>query len=73
MLDDSAAAVEVSASGGVLEPSEVADVVHAALERRQFLILPHQEVRRYEVARATDRDRWLEGMRRLNRGLRPRP
>jgi NAD(P)-dependent dehydrogenase (short-subunit alcohol dehydrogenase family) len=71
LASDATAAAEVEASGHVLEPSEVADRVADALERGEFLITPHPEVRRYEAARAADRDRWLGGMRRLNRGLRP--
>jgi NAD(P)-dependent dehydrogenase (short-subunit alcohol dehydrogenase family) len=71
LASDTTAAAEVEASGVVLEPSEVADRVAEAIEQRQFLILPHPEVRRYEAARAADRDRWLTGMRRLNGGLRP--
>lgn len=63
------AASEVAASGNVLEPDDVAAVVSGALERREFLILPHPEVRRYEAARAADRDRWLAGMRRLRHGV----
>jgi NAD(P)-dependent dehydrogenase (short-subunit alcohol dehydrogenase family) len=71
MLDDPSAASEVAASGAVLDPAAVAEAVAGALERREFLVLPHPEVRRYEAARAADRDRWLAGMRRLRRGLQP--
>lgn len=49
----------------VLEPSEVADAVADALGDDRFLILPHAEVAGYEVARATDREKWLAAMRRL--------
>lgn len=69
MLGDPDAASEVAASGEVLDPDEVARVVAGALDRREFLILPHPEVRRYEAARAADRDRWLAGMRRLRQGV----
>jgi NAD(P)-dependent dehydrogenase (short-subunit alcohol dehydrogenase family) len=68
---DGVAAKEVEAAGDVLEPAEVADRVAEALERRQFLVLPHPEVLRYEMARSADRDKWLAGMRRLNHTLRP--
>jgi NAD(P)-dependent dehydrogenase (short-subunit alcohol dehydrogenase family) len=71
LINDASASSEVAASGDVLDPAEVADRVVVALERREFLILPHPEVRRYEAARAADRDRWLAGMRRLNRGIHP--
>ena len=35
------------------------------LQDDRFLILPHPEVREYYATRATDTDRWLAGMRRL--------
>jgi NAD(P)-dependent dehydrogenase (short-subunit alcohol dehydrogenase family) len=53
------------AAGPVLEPTQVADAVVAALAAGRFLILPHPEVADYERRRAADRDRWLSGMRRL--------
>jgi hypothetical protein len=36
----------------------------AAWSDGRFLILPHPEVAEYEQRRASDRDRWLKGMRR---------
>lgn len=48
-----------------LLPEEVAEVVVQGLSGGQFLVLPHPEVARYAVNRATDPDRWLAGMRRL--------
>ncbi|WP_017592203.1 SDR family oxidoreductase [Nocardiopsis potens] len=50
--------------GAYLEPAEVADSVAAALRDGSFLILPHPEAAVFEQRRATDRDRWLAGMRR---------
>jgi hypothetical protein len=35
-----------------------------AIEAERFLILPHPEVAQYEQRKATDRERWLTGMRR---------
>jgi len=55
----------VRASGAVLEPSEVADIVLQAIADERFLILPHPEVHRYMQNKAADPDRWLAGMRRL--------
>ena len=55
---------------GTLEPEDVADAVVAGLRAEQFLILPHPEVHDYEVRKATDRDRWLGGMRKLQRRIR---
>jgi NAD(P)-dependent dehydrogenase (short-subunit alcohol dehydrogenase family) len=48
-----------------LEPSDVADAVVKALEEERFLVLPHPEVAEYFSRKATDYDRWLRGMRRL--------
>jgi NAD(P)-dependent dehydrogenase (short-subunit alcohol dehydrogenase family) len=53
----------------VLEPGEVADHVAEAIAEERFLILPHPEVHEYAVRRATDIDRWLAGMRRLQARL----
>lgn len=48
-----------------LEPSDVADAVVKALDEERFLVLPHPEVAEYFNRKATDYDRWLRGMRRL--------
>ncbi|MEU7872022.1 SDR family oxidoreductase [Dactylosporangium sp. NPDC049140] len=57
---------KVTAAGGaVLSAESVADSVVAGLEAEKFLILPHPEVARYYLHRATDTDRWLAGMRGL--------
>ena len=48
-----------------LEPAEVASAVVEGLAREQFLILPHPEVAEYFRRKATDYDRWLRGMQRL--------
>jgi NAD(P)-dependent dehydrogenase (short-subunit alcohol dehydrogenase family) len=55
----------VRSAGDVLEPSEVADVVVAGIEREQFLILPHPEVLTFFQRKGLDYERWLSGMRRL--------
>ena len=48
-----------------LEPSDVADAVVKTLDEERFLVLPHPEVAEYFSRKATDYDRWLRGMRRL--------
>src|SRR5262249_5539967 len=48
-----------------LEPSDVADAVVKALDEERFLVLPHPEVAEYFQRKASDYDRWLRGMRRL--------
>ena len=55
----------VASLDGVLEPEQVADSVIAAMEREEFLILPHAEVQGYVERKASDRERWLRGMRKL--------
>jgi len=69
---DGELAIEVVKAMGMIEPEEVADAVIAGLANDTFLILPHPEVARYEQRRASDRDRWLEGMRSLQARLIPR-
>ena len=48
-----------------LEPADVAEAVVNALDEERFLVLPHPEVAEYFSRKATDYDRWLRGMRRL--------
>jgi NAD(P)-dependent dehydrogenase (short-subunit alcohol dehydrogenase family) len=57
--------VETVVSQGLLEPADVAASVVEAVRAEQFLILPHPEVAEYHRRRATDPDRWLAGMARL--------
>ncbi len=55
---------------GMLEPEFVADIVIEALAEERFLVLPHPQVAEYFKRKATDYDRWLNGMRRLQDRLR---
>jgi NAD(P)-dependent dehydrogenase (short-subunit alcohol dehydrogenase family) len=50
---------------GSLSPETVADAVVQGLADERFLILPHPEVAEYFRRKASDYDRWLRGMRRL--------
>jgi len=50
---------------GIIEASELADVVIQALRDERFHVLPHPEVGDYLKRKADDPDRWLKGMRRL--------
>ena len=50
---------------GVLQPPEVARMVIEAMEAERFLILSHPQVGEYMQRKASSRDRWLSGMRRL--------
>lgn len=60
--EDSVAAVD-----GVLEPEDVADAVAKGLANEDFLILPHANVAEYMRLKTEDYDRWINGMRKLNR------
>lgn len=55
----------VAGVDGLLEPAQVAECVVGGLAAEQFLILPHPEVLEYVRRKATDYDRWLRGMQRL--------
>jgi NAD(P)-dependent dehydrogenase (short-subunit alcohol dehydrogenase family) len=55
----------VKATGDVLEPEQVADIVADGIAAERFLILPHPEVLTFFQRKASDYDRWLAGMRRL--------
>ena len=54
---------------GVLTPAVVAESVLQGLAKREFLILPHPEVRDYFQKKAENYDRWLGGMRKINRAV----
>jgi GTP-sensing pleiotropic transcriptional regulator CodY len=49
----------------VLEPEQVAEIVAQVIEAETFLILPHPEVAGYVAKKATEHERWLAGMRKL--------
>ncbi|HVN50894.1 MAG TPA: SDR family oxidoreductase [Acidimicrobiales bacterium] len=55
----------VAGVDGMLTPEQVADSVVEGLADERFLILPHPEVLDYFRRKASDYDRWLAGMRRL--------
>jgi short-subunit dehydrogenase len=54
-----------------LEPEQVAEAVVRGLEAESFLILPHPEVAEYFQRKASDYERWLRGMRRLQANMQP--
>jgi NAD(P)-dependent dehydrogenase (short-subunit alcohol dehydrogenase family) len=68
---DSATEFQDLLSPSALDPETVADEVVAGLASERFLILPHPEVERFFQNKANDYDRWLEGMRRLQRSVFP--
>jgi NAD(P)-dependent dehydrogenase (short-subunit alcohol dehydrogenase family) len=54
---------------GAVEPEQVAEAAVQGLADERFLILPHPEVAEYFRRKASDYDRWLRGMRRLQANL----
>lgn len=56
-------------ANGALEPDEVAAIVFEAVQGDSFLILPHPEVAQFYQRRATDPDRWLGGMNKIQRSF----
>jgi NAD(P)-dependent dehydrogenase (short-subunit alcohol dehydrogenase family) len=69
MLADSGRAGEIVLRGGAIEPEQVADALLDGMADGRFLILPHPEVHDYYVLRASDTDKWLRGMNRLERKI----
>lgn len=61
-FEDSVASVD-----GMLEPEVVADACMEAIKAETFLVLPHEEVLSYMRHKTADYDRWIGGMRKLNR------
>lgn len=55
----------------LIEPPQVAEAVVEGLREEKFLILPHPEVERYFQTKANDYDRWIAGMRKLQRQVFP--
>jgi NAD(P)-dependent dehydrogenase (short-subunit alcohol dehydrogenase family) len=55
---------------GVMSTDALCDTVIEGLASEKFLILPHPQVLEYFQRKATDYDRWLSGMRRLDQKLR---
>jgi NAD(P)-dependent dehydrogenase (short-subunit alcohol dehydrogenase family) len=67
MLADSGHHGELLLADAAIEPEQVADALWDAMAEGRFLVLPHPEVQDYFVARATQTDKWLRGMNKLQR------
>ncbi|NXY95876.1 SDR family oxidoreductase [Streptomyces sp. BR123] len=65
MLTAAGSAGELVLAPTAIEPEAVADALFDGMEKGRFLILPHPEVADFHIARATDPDRWLNGMNHL--------
>ena len=57
----------VAAIDGMLEPGPVAEACLQAIRDETFLVLPHPQVLEYMRNKTRDYDRWIGGMRKLNR------
>lgn len=54
-----------------ISPSDVAEAVVAGIRGESFLKLPHPEVKKYFQNKASDYDRWINGMQKLQRSVFP--
>ncbi len=62
--NDSVAAASVD---GMMEPEELAQIVVEKLRQESFLMLTHDQVLEYMQRKTSNYDRWIGGMRKLNR------
>ena len=57
----------VAAIDGMMEPGPVAQACIETIREETFLVLPHKEVLGYMRAKTDNYDKWIGGMRKLNR------
>lgn len=57
----------VAAIDGMMEPGPVAEACVQTIREETFLVLPHKEVETYMRNKTDNYDRWIGGMRKLNR------
>lgn len=57
----------VAAIDGMLDPDEIAACCLETIQAERFLVLPHAGVLDYMRHKTADYDRWIGGMRKLNR------
>jgi len=69
LKDESSVAASILQTA--IEPEQVAEAVVKGLADEKFLILPHPEALEFFRRKASDYDRWLNGMRRLQVSLNP--
>ncbi len=67
MLQRASANGRTFLTDSALEPEQVADDVVKGLADERFLILPHPEVAEYVRRKASDLERWMQGMRRIRK------
>lgn len=69
MLGNSRSAFATNAAGPIREPEEVAQMVVEAVTEERFLILTDPIAQTWMDRKATDLERWLNGMRRLQQKI----
>jgi short-subunit dehydrogenase len=69
MLAGTGQAGQVVLQDAAIEPEQVAEALLAGMAEGRFLILPHPEVRGYYELRASDTDKWLRGMSRMQQRI----
>jgi NAD(P)-dependent dehydrogenase (short-subunit alcohol dehydrogenase family) len=57
----------VASVDGMMEPDAVADACVHTIQEERFLVLPHPQVLTYMRRKTEDYDRWIGGMKKLNR------
>ena len=57
----------VAAIDGMMEPEPVAEACVQTIRNETFLVLPHPEVLQYMRNKTDNYDKWIGGMRKLNR------
>jgi NAD(P)-dependent dehydrogenase (short-subunit alcohol dehydrogenase family) len=65
MYEQTGAGGQLLMGPSLIEAPQVADLVAEKVATDEFLILPHPEVAEYYANRATETDRWLRGMNKL--------
>jgi NAD(P)-dependent dehydrogenase (short-subunit alcohol dehydrogenase family) len=69
MLGDTDSPFARNAAGPIKEPEDVAQMVVDAIDAERFLILTDPIAQKWMNNKTTDLERWLEGMRRLQRTI----
>jgi NAD(P)-dependent dehydrogenase (short-subunit alcohol dehydrogenase family) len=69
MYAASGSAGELLMGASAIDPPAVADALVAGMSAGQFLILPHPEVAEYYRFRASEPDKWLRGMSKLQQRI----
>ena len=69
MLAETGRAGQVVLKDAAIEPERVAEALLEGMAAGRFLILPHPEVHGYYELRASDTDKWLRGMNRMQQRI----